>query len=76
VAMQGCFGQQRGGKCAGCGRLAEPGLTNEEVRVSETPGLELRSELIERSRVPRDAGKGIGHATRLSAARRGHLEGC
>jgi hypothetical protein len=41
--------------------VAEAGLAHEQVRMGESLGLDLRSELIQGSRVPDDAGKRISH---------------
>jgi hypothetical protein len=53
--------QQRRRECAGDGRLAESGLADEKVCVRQSLGGNLRSQLIQGSRVSGDAGERIGH---------------
>ncbi len=61
VPVQSRLGQQSRGQGAGGGRLAEAGLADKQVCVRKSLGVDLRSELIQRPRVPGDAGKRILH---------------
>ena len=65
---QRSFGEQRSGEGTRGDRLAESGLTNEQVGVGETLRLELRAKLGQRLAVADDAGERIGHGMCVGAA--------
>ena len=66
ISPQLRLGQQGRGEGAGRGRLAEPGLSHEQIRMRQPAACQLGAQLRQGLRVPDDAREWVRHPDQVS----------